>query len=106
METTLPSIVRLVAHAPHRTVFTRFIPAANASEARGMWREYYRKWENVTRDRLPPDILNLVPDLRKFVPPASMIDRTVYSAFGGGTLLDFLSQHHLDTLIVSRRDSD
>ena len=106
MERTLPSIVRLVAHAPHRTVFTRFIPAANASEARGMWREYYRKWENVTRDRLPPEILNLVPDLRKFVPPASVIDRTVYSAFGGGTLLDFLSEHHIDTLIVSGGETD
>ncbi len=71
-----------------------------------MWREYYRKWENVTRDRLPPEILNLVPDLRKFVPPASVIDRTVYSAFGGGTLLDFLSQHQVNTLIVSGGETD
>jgi nicotinamidase-related amidase len=106
MEKALPSIVRLVAHAPHRTVFTRFIPAANASEARGMWREYYRKWENVTRDRLPREILDLLPDLRKFVPPASVIDRTVYSAFGGGALLDFLSEHHVDTLIVSGAETD
>lgn len=75
MEKALPSIIRLAAHAPERTVFTRFIPPANASEGRGVWRDYYHKWENVTRDRLQPDFLNLRPDLERFVPPASVIDR-------------------------------
>jgi nicotinamidase-related amidase len=97
MEKTLPSIVRLVVHAPDRTVFTRFIPPANASEARGMWRDYYRKWETVTRDRLRLEMLDLVPDLLRFVPPASVIDRVVYSGFGGGKLLAFLTEHHVDT---------
>jgi nicotinamidase-related amidase len=106
MEKAFPSIVRLVAHAPKRTVFTRFIPPANASEARGRWRDYYRKWENVTRDRLSPDVLDLVPALRRFVPPANVIDRMVYSAFGGGRLLDFLIEHHVDTLIVSGGETD
>jgi nicotinamidase-related amidase len=106
MEKTLPSIAKLAAHAPQRTVFTRFIPPAKASDARGMWRDYYRKWENVTRDRLDPELLNLVPDLNRFVPPASVIDRMVYSAFGNGALLDFLTGHHVDTLIVSGGETD
>ena len=57
--------------------FTRFIPPANASEANGMWRTYYRKWSTVTRDRLNPDLMELVPELGGFVPPASVIDRMV-----------------------------
>ena len=106
MEKALPSIKRLAAHAPERTVFTRFIPPANASEANGMWRAYYRKWSTVTRDRLNPDLMELVPELRGFVPPASVIDRMVYSAFGGGRLLGFLTKHHVDTLIISGGETD
>jgi nicotinamidase-related amidase len=49
MEKALPNIKRLAAHVPERTVFTRFIPPANASEANGMWRAYYTKWSTVTR---------------------------------------------------------
>ena len=106
MEKALPSIARLATHSPERTVFTRFIPPASASDVGGMWREYYKKWDNVTRDRLSPDVLELVPELRKFVPPGRVIDRMVYSAFGGGKLLDFLTGHHVDTLIVSGGETD
>ena len=35
------------------------------------------------------------------MPPGTVIDRMVYSAFGGGRLLDFLTGHHVDTLIAS-----
>jgi nicotinamidase-related amidase len=106
MEKALPNIKRLAAHAPERTVFTRFIPPANASEANGMWRAYYRKWSTVTRDRLNLNLMELVPELRGFVPPASVIDRMVYSAFGGGRLLGFLTKHHVDTLIISGGETD
>lgn len=106
MEKALPNIKGLAAHAPERTVFTRFIPPANASEANGMWRTYYRKWSTVTRDRLNPDLMELVPELGGFVPPASVIDRMVYSAFGGGRLLGFLTKHHVDTLIISGGETD
>jgi nicotinamidase-related amidase len=50
--------------------------------------------------------MELVPELRGFVPPASVIDRMVYSAFGGGRLLGFLSKHHVDTLIISGGETD
>jgi nicotinamidase-related amidase len=105
-EKVLPSIERLAAHAPERTVFTRFIPPVSASDAGGMWREYYRKWDNVTRDRLNPALLEIVPQLRKFTPPAAVIDHMVYSGFGGGHLLDILGSHHVDTLIVSGGETD
>jgi nicotinamidase-related amidase len=47
-----------------------------------------------------------VHELQKFVPPASVIDRMVYSAFGGGRLHDFLIGHHVDTLVVSGGETD
>src|SRR6185437_6234566 len=71
-----------------------------------MWRDYYRKWENVTRGQLKPDFLNLGLDLQRFVPPANVIDRMVYSAFGGCRLLDFLTGHDGDTLIISGGETD
>ena len=80
MGKVLPAIVRLVSHSPERTVFTRFIPPASADEANGMWRAYYRKWGDVTRERVDPDLVDLVPDLRRFAPPAAVVDRMVYSA--------------------------
>jgi nicotinamidase-related amidase len=105
-EKTLPSVARLAAHAPARTLFTRFIPPANASEANGTWHTYYKKWSNVTRDRLESDAIELVPELRKYVPPANVIDRMVYSGFGGGRLLDFLTKHYVDTLIITGGETD
>ena len=106
MEKALPSIVRLAAHAPERTVFTRFIPPTTASDARGMWREYYKKWRNVTQERIKPELLDLVPDLQSFVPPANMMDRMVYSEFGGSRLLGFLTEREVNTLIVSGGETD
>lgn len=105
-DNALPAIAQLVAHAPERTVFTRFIPPATVSEASGMWRAYYRKWIDVTRERLPPQLLDLAPQLQQFAPPASIIDRMVYSAFGGGELHDFLEDRGMDTLIVSGGETD
>ena len=30
---------------PERTVFTRFIPAAEPRQGAGMWRRYYERWD-------------------------------------------------------------
>jgi hypothetical protein len=40
----------------------------------GMWRDYYQKWEVMTRGRLDPVLLELVPSLKKLVPPARLFD--------------------------------
>ena len=46
----LPQIVRLVAHKPERTFFTRFIPAKAPGEGYGTWRNYYVRWASMTLD--------------------------------------------------------
>lgn len=106
MPRILPGVEQLVGHAPERTVFSRFIPPASAEEAIGVWQIYYQKWECVTRRKLAPGLLDLVPDLGKYAPPAAIVDRMSYSAFGGGRLQHYLHEHHVDTLVISGGETD
>ncbi|BAR55051.1 hypothetical protein NK6_5281 [Bradyrhizobium diazoefficiens] len=85
MERALPEAVRLIAHAPPRTVFTRFIPVRNKAD---------------------PGLLELMPALTRFVPPATVIDRQTYCAFTNRRLQAFLDEHQVDTLIVSGGETD
>lgn len=106
MERVLPIIVALVERSPHHTVFTRFITPRSAEDAPGMWRAYYRKWRVVTRDRTNAALLELVPELQKYVPPAAVLDKTVYSAFGTGVLHGLLRQRQIDTVIITGSETD
>ncbi|MDI1242348.1 MAG: cysteine hydrolase [bacterium] len=106
IERILPTVLRLVNHSASRTVFTRFIPARSAEEARGRWTRFYRKWESVTLDRLNPELLDLLPSLDRFSPPAEKFDRTTYSAFADGRLHKWLRERDVTTLIVSGAETD
>lgn len=106
MERVLPNVVRLVERAPARTVFTRFIPPVSGEDMSGMWRVFYRKWPQATRERLDPGQLELVPELLPFVPPAHVFDKQVYSAFADGRLAAWLPQRQVTTLIVSGAETD
>jgi nicotinamidase-related amidase len=74
MKRVLPVIVRVARAFPARTVFTRFIPPVRAADVEGMWRQYYQRWSEFTRERLPPHFLALLPELAEFVPPAQVVD--------------------------------
>ena len=102
----LPTIERLAAYAPERTIFTRFIPPAAPDDASVMWRAYYAKWPDVTRGKMDTSLLRLVPQLEDFAPPALVIDKPVYSAFATGTLRTYLIEKHVDTLIVTGSETD
>ncbi len=106
VERVLVPITRLASHSPRRTVFTRFIPARSPEEAPGMWARYYQKWETVTLERLNPEMLELMPSLEKFIPPAEKFDRTTYSAFADGRLHHWLREHGVTALIVSGAETD
>jgi nicotinamidase-related amidase len=71
MDRVLPSVVRLVAPRPERTVFTRFVPLAEPGAGSGTWRRYYERWAEMTRARLDPELIELVPALARFAPPAT-----------------------------------
>jgi len=106
MKIVLPRVTRLVEMAPARTVFTRFVPARSAEDAAGTWQRYYRRWPDMTLDRLDPGYLDLMPELQHFVPPARMHDKLVYSPWLDGVLHDQLKRDGTDTVIISGAETE
>ncbi|MGL9622355.1 isochorismatase family protein [Bradyrhizobium sp. U531] len=79
----LPNIVEITAANPERTIFTRLIPAQKSGEGVGMWRRYYERRSSMTIDELGPEMVDLVPDLARFVPSARTFGKHVYSPWTG-----------------------
>lgn len=102
----LPQIELLAAAGPASTVFTRFIPVERADKARGDWRRYYRRWPMMTLQALAPEMVELVPELSRFVPPARVVDKTVYSPWHQTVLHESLARRDVGTIIVSGGETD
>jgi nicotinamidase-related amidase len=106
MERVLPVVTELAARFPERTVFTRFITPERPESMPGMWQLYYRHWREATREVLDPSWLELLDPLRRLVPPATVIDKTRYSAFAHSALLAHLQERQADGLIVTGSETD
>ena len=72
----------------------------------GTWQQYYEKWRETTRERIDLKLLELVPGLARFVPPASVIDKNRYSSFAGSGLDALLHAREADALIVTGSETD
>jgi nicotinamidase-related amidase len=99
-------IEELVANHPRQTLFTRFIPAARPGEAPGMWARYYKRWAEVTLANIDPALVDLMPTLARFVPPAKVLDKHVYSPWTEGQLDALLSGSGIDTLVITGGETD
>ena len=106
MDRVLPVVAALAHRHPERTVFTRFIPPERAELMPGMWRRYYARWRVATREVIPLELLELMPPLAGLCPPATIIDKTRYSAFAESGLIAHLRQREADTLIISGSETD
>jgi len=106
MDRVLPTIAGIAGRYPERTVFTRFIAPASPEEAPGQWRPYFERWKIATRNALGAAQLELVPELLRFVPPATVVDKPAYSAFFGSSLGNFLLEKAVRTVIVSGAETD
>ena len=102
----LPNIVAITAAHPRRTIFTRFIPARKRGQGAGMWRQYYERWQSMTIERIGPEMVDLVPELAQFVPPARTLDKHVYSPWTGSNLHLQLREAAIDTLIITGGETD
>ena len=102
----LPAIEAIVERRPAQTIFTRFIPPHSAEESSGVWQAYFQKWASMTRERLPAELLELVPSLARHVPPARQLDKAVYSPWFGSDLISALRFAHTDTIIVTGGETD
>jgi nicotinamidase-related amidase len=106
MGRVLPVAAVLASRHPERTIFTRFIPPERPEQMPGMWRRYYARWRVATREVLPLELLELMPPLAALCPPATIIDKTRYSAFAEPGLIIHLQRREADTLIVSGSETD
>ncbi|MEA2987921.1 MAG: hypothetical protein QOG83_632, partial [Alphaproteobacteria bacterium] len=106
MERVLPVVTELAGRYPERTVFTRFITPHRADDMPGMWQRYYTRWRDTTRERLDPALLDLLPPLARLCPPATIVDKTRYSAFAEPRLLAHLQAREADGLIVTGSETD
>ena len=102
----LPNIVAITEAHPDRTVFTRFIPAKSPGQGAGMWRRYYERWASMTIDALGPELIGLVPDLARFVPPSRTFDKHVYSPWTGTDLHQKLRGAGIDTIAITGGETD
>jgi nicotinamidase-related amidase len=106
MERVLPVVAEIAGRFPERTVFTRFITPQRPEGMPGMCQRYYERWRNTTQEHIDPRLLELMPPLARFVPPATVIDKTRYSAFVGSSLLAHLIDRQADGLIVTGSETD
>jgi nicotinamidase-related amidase len=101
-----PRVGRIAAHAPQLTLFTRFLTPSRAEDAKGQWQNYYRHWKSVLSGNIDSDLLDLVPPLRRFVPPARVIDKYVHSAFEAPQFQSALDELDADTIIFTGVETD
>lgn len=106
MARVLPQVVRLVELAPERTVFTRFVPPQSADEVGGAWHRYYQRWATMTLSSMDPGLVNLVPELDRFAPPARVIDKMVYSPWHDAAMRGTLAAGGIDTLVISGAETE
>jgi nicotinamidase-related amidase len=106
MDRVLPVISELAGRYPERTVFTRFIPPERPTDLPGMWQRYYTRWRTATREHLSPVLLELLPPLAKLCPPATVLDKTRYSAFSAPKLIDLLQSKECDGIIITGSETD
>jgi nicotinamidase-related amidase len=106
MDRVLPVVTELASRFPERTIFTQFLTPARPEDMPGMWRCYYERWREATREYLDPRLLQLVDPLASFVPPAIVIEKTRYSSFVGSQLQSHLRARRANTLIVTGSETD
>src|SRR5436305_10660194 len=101
MTRVLPMVAEIAERHAAATIFTRFIPAPHPDELPGSWRRYYRRWAELTLERIDPRLLELVPPLARLVPPAMVIDKPVYSPFAEPELPRLLRSRGAEALVIS-----
>ena len=105
-ERILPVVIKLCEAKSEHTWFTRFIPAARPDDSDGAWRRYWRHWASMTLEALDPGLIDLALPLQRFVPPARLVDKRVYSPWLGTSLDGDLKKASVDTVVVSGAETD
>jgi nicotinamidase-related amidase len=106
MERVLPVVTSIASRYPERTVFTRFLTPRAPTDMPGMWQRYYSRWQQTTRDRIDPALLELVSPLARLSPPATVIDKSRFSGFAEPQLFAHLQARDADGLVITGSETD
>ena len=106
MERVVPVVAALTERFADHTVFTRFLTPEKPEAMPGHWQSYYSRRPALLAGTLDPGMVELVPELRRFVPPALVVDKYRYSAFATPPLHAHLRGRGIDTLIVTGSETD
>lgn len=106
MQRVMPTVLRVARARAAQTVFTRFVPPDHPDQAQGTWRRYYERWRHMTRAKLDPALIELVPELAELVPPASVVDKQHYSPFAETRLAKLLRERGAETLVITGAETD
>lgn len=101
-----PAVIDVASRHPEKTVFTRFVPPTSPDKTAGMWRDYYQKWESMTLERMDRRLVDVVPELARFVPPARTFDKKTYSPWIDGRLHRELQAEGVHTLAITGGETD
>ena len=102
----VPAIQRIAQRHTDRTLFTRFLTPRSAEEATGTWRRYYERWQEVTLEHMPAEMLDLVPALAPLAAPGRICDKTTYSGFASGDLDEAVRRRRAETLVLTGAETD
>lgn len=102
----LPNVMQLAQAMPDRSFFAAFMVPGTAAAAMGSWQSYYQRWSNMTGERLPPDMLDLMAPLAQVATDATLLRKTTYSVFGMPDLPARLVELGADTLVFSGLETD
>ena len=106
MDRVLPAVSELAGRFADRTIFTRFVPPQSPNSAPGAWQRVYARWPGMTLDRLRPELVELVPELARYVPPAAVLDKQTYSPWYDGRLHRMLVEKNVATVLISGGETD
>lgn len=106
MDRITPNVVAITERHPERTAFTRFIPLRDADEGHGTWRRYYERWPRMALNALPEGMIDIVPALQRFAPPAWVVDKRFYSPWTVPELHPRLRQAGIDTLVITGGETE
>lgn len=102
----LPHCEALAKTAAGRCLFTRFITAQNAREARGSWQRYYRRWQSVTRDVVGNEIMQVHSSLAGYASEERSFDKSTHDAFDSTAFSDYVHASGTQALVLMGIETD
>jgi nicotinamidase-related amidase len=106
IDSVLPNILRLVDHRPGRALYPRFVTPKSVDAADGNWKAFYRRWPQVTQDRLSPALFELMAPLAAKAPAEAQIDKPGFSAFSTPDFAKALARLKAGALVMSGVETD